>query len=508
MSPYFGPGWQRGDDYLTVNIWAPQPDGPTRPVMVFVHGGGFVAGSSRAPLYDGTAFARDGVVLITVNYRLGIPGFLHLPDAPDNRGMLDVQAALHWIRENAARFGGDPDNVTLFGQSAGAIIVGGILADPASSGLFRRAIIQSGSGTGAFTPDQANIVTAAIGRELDLEPTAKTLADIPDERLVTVMASLTGLELRTSTHHDPLGGITSFSLVSEHQPVTAVAADQGGEVDLLIGANLDEGSLYLAPLGLLANTTDADVRDTAARFHPDPDEAVRAYRAQHPSASAADLRTIILGDGLFTAGTRKMAAAHASAAAGRTYCYKFVWRSDAIDGRLGASHVMELPFVFDRLSLPSLRGHEGSSATPNRPPHSPPRSTDRGYGSPRPAIPAGPSTNRPEATSSTSASPDRQPRPTAPSAAAAHGAPTAGRRCRRTIPEQTTGPDQSRAHWPRTRRRWWFGPSRRQVLTGENQGDSTFGKESRGLRSTGVTDRDAHGPERAIPRSRCRTERQ
>lgn len=224
MSPYFGPGWQRGDDYLTVNVWAPQPDGPTRPVMVFVHGGGFVAGSSRAPLYDGTAFARDGVVLITVNYRLGIPGFLHLPDAPDNRGMLDVQAALHWIRENAARFGGDPDNVTLFGQSAGAIIVGGILADPASSGLFRRAIIQSGSGTGAFTPDQANIVTAAIGRELDLEPTAKTLADIPDERLVTVMASLTGLELRTSTHHDPLGGITSFSLVSEHQPVTAVAA--------------------------------------------------------------------------------------------------------------------------------------------------------------------------------------------------------------------------------------------------------------------------------------------
>ncbi|MFI2350714.1 carboxylesterase/lipase family protein [Streptomyces sp. NPDC019443] len=369
MSPYFGPGWQRGDDYLTVNIWAPQPDGPNRPVMVFVHGGGFVAGSGRAPLYDGTAFARDGVVLITVNYRLGIPGFLHLSDAPDNRGMLDVLAALHWIRENVARFGGDPGNVTLFGQSAGAIIVGGVLADPASSGLVRRAIIQSGSGTGAFTPDQAGIVTAAVGRELDLEPTVKTLADIPDERLVAVTAGLTGLDLRTSTHHDPLGGITSFSLVSEQQPATAVAAGQGGDVDLLIGANLDEGSLYLAPLGLLASTTDADVRDTAARFHPDPDEAVRAYRAQHPSASAADLRTTILGDGLFTAGTRQMAAAHASAADGRTYCYEFVWRSDAIDGRLGASHVMELPFVFDRLSLPSLHGPRGllGNAEPSAP---------------------------------------------------------------------------------------------------------------------------------------------
>ncbi|MET8629049.1 carboxylesterase family protein [Kitasatospora sp. NPDC004669] len=363
MSPYFGPGWQRGDDYLTMNIWAPQQDEPARPVMVFVHGGGFVAGSSRAPLYDGTAFARDGVVLITVNYRLGIAGFLHLPDAPDNRGMLDILAALHWIQENVTRFGGNPGNVTLFGQSAGAIIVGGILADPASSGLFRRAIIQSGTGTGAFTPDQAGIVTAALGRELDLEPTAKALADIPDERLVSVTADLTGLDLRTSTHHDPLGGITSFSLVNEHQPATAVATGRGSEVDLLIGANLDEGSLYLAPLGLLASTTEAELLDTAAKFHPDPDKAVRAYRARHPSASAAELRTTILGDGLFTTGTRQMAAAHASAAAGHTYCYEFVWRSDAVDGRLGASHVMELPFVFDHLSLPSLRGPRGLLGT-------------------------------------------------------------------------------------------------------------------------------------------------
>ncbi|WP_327232590.1 carboxylesterase family protein [Streptomyces sp. NBC_01317] len=359
MSPYFGPGWQRGDDYLTVNIWAPEPDGPDRPVMVFVHGGGFVAGSGRAPLYDGTAFARDGVVLITVNYRLGIPGFLHLPDAPDNRGMLDVLAALRWIRDNAARFGGDPDNVTLFGQSAGAIIVGGILADPASSGLLRRAIIQSGTGTGAFTPGQAGLVTAAAGRELGLVPTAKSLADVPDERLVAATASLTGLDLRTSTHHDPLGGITSFSLVGEEQPACAVAAGRGGEVDLLIGSNLDEGSLYLAPLGILAGTTDADVRDTAAKFHADPEDAVRAYRAQRPSASTAELRTGILGDGLFGAGTRRMAAAHAKSGAGRTYRYEFGWRSDAVDGRLGASHVMELPFVFDRLALPSLRGPRG-----------------------------------------------------------------------------------------------------------------------------------------------------
>jgi para-nitrobenzyl esterase len=111
MSPYFGPGWVPGPDYLTVTVWTP-PQARTSPVMAFVHGGGFVSGSSRAPLYDGTAFARDGVVLVTVNYRLGIAGFLDLPGAPANRGMLDIVAALRWVRRNIAAFGGDPGNVT------------------------------------------------------------------------------------------------------------------------------------------------------------------------------------------------------------------------------------------------------------------------------------------------------------------------------------------------------------------------------------------------------------
>ncbi|MEV0411711.1 carboxylesterase family protein [Streptomyces sp. NPDC050448] len=360
MSPYFGPGWQRGEDYLTVNIWAPRPDGQgRRPVMVFVHGGGFVAGSNRAPLHDGTAFARDGVVLVTVNYRLGIPGFLHLPDAPDNRGMLDVLAALRWIRDNIDRFGGDPANLTLFGQSAGAIIVGGILSDPAAPGLVRRAIIQSGTGTGALTPDQARIVTTRVGRELDIACTAKALADVPDTLLVDLLPRLTGLDLHTPTHHHPLGGITPFSLVARRQPADALAAMDTG-IDLMIGSNLDEGSLYLAPLGILGATTEADLRNTAALFQSDPGpgpvDSVRAYRARHPDAGPAELRTLILGDGLFTAGTRRMAAAHAAAASGRTYRYEFAWRSDALSGQLGASHVMEMPFVFDRLTLASLHG--------------------------------------------------------------------------------------------------------------------------------------------------------
>jgi para-nitrobenzyl esterase len=345
LSPYFGPGWQRGTDYLTVNIWTPPPSGEPAPVMVFVHGGGFVAGSINSPLYDGSTFARDGVVLVTVSYRLGIPGFLHLPGAPDNRGLLDVQAALRWVRDNIAGFGGDPGNVTLFGQSAGAILVGAALADPASAGLLRRVIIQSGSGLAAFTRTQAAVITADVGRELGVEPSVATLAGIDDDRFVELTPRLSGAALGT-----PLGAITPFSLVLDDQPATAVAAGAGSEVDMLIGDNLDEGALYLAPLGLLDDVSEADLLTTAARFHADPGAVLRAYRKSHPHASPGRLRTALLGDGLFGTGTRALTDAHALH--GPTWAYRFGWRSSG----LGASHVMELPFVFDRLDLPALHG--------------------------------------------------------------------------------------------------------------------------------------------------------
>jgi para-nitrobenzyl esterase len=356
MSPYFGPGWVRGTDYLTVDVRSPHVhDGPA-PVMVFVHGGGFVAGSPQAPMYRGAAFARDGVVLVTVTYRLGIAGFLHLPDAPDNRGLLDVLAALRWVRDNIAAFGGDPDNVTVFGQSAGAILLGGLIADDASAGLLRRAILQSGSGLAAFTPEQAQRVTDAAGVALGIPPTAAALAGVPDERLVGALGALAGLDLATATATDPLGGITPFSIVLDEQPATRIAAGHGADVDLVIGSNADEGSLYLAPSGRLAGTTEEDLRATAALFHRTPEAVVRAYRAERPTASVPELRTAMLSDGLFRHGTRRMAAAHATSTTAATYVYEFAWRSDAIDGQLGACHAVELPFVFDTVDLPELHG--------------------------------------------------------------------------------------------------------------------------------------------------------
>ncbi|GGM06355.1 carboxylic ester hydrolase [Streptomyces fumigatiscleroticus] len=356
MSPYFGTGWSHGEDYLTVNVFSPAAAEGGLPVMVFVHGGGFVAGSTRSALYDGSAFARDGVVLVTLNYRLGAVGFLDLPGAPANRGLLDVAAALRWVRENVAAFGGDPHNVTLFGQSAGATIVGAILATPEAAGLFRRAIIQSGSGLGAFTTEQAARVTRAAAEVLGVAPHVGAFAEISDERLVEAASRLAGIDLRTETHHDPLIGLSPFSLVLDTQPAESVAAGLGADIDLLVGTNTEEGHLYLVPVDKYATSTAEDVHDTAARSHPDPERLVETYRSTRPGASFGELRSAIMGDALFGAGSRALADAHAAHLRSATYAYEFAWRSPSLDGQLGATHTVELPFVFDLAHLPRLHG--------------------------------------------------------------------------------------------------------------------------------------------------------
>jgi para-nitrobenzyl esterase len=369
MSAYFGPGWIRGEDYLTVNIWTPDPSATAGlPVMVFVHGGGFVAGSNRSALYDGTAFARDGVVLVTVNYRLGIAGFLDVPGAPANRGLLDVIEALKWVNENIARFGGDPGNVTVFGQSAGATIIGALLARPDARGLLRRTVVQSGSGLGAFSTEQAARVTRAAAKALGIEPRVEQFGDIPDERLVEAAGRLAGTDLRTGTRLDPLLGLSPFSVVLDEQPAQAVAAGRGAEVDLLIGVNAEEGNLYLAPFGNYTPSTAADVIAVAERAHPAPAELVETFRKSRPGASDAELRSAIMGGALFGSGSQALTDAHASRyATSGTYSYEFAWRSRALRGELGAAHTVELPFVFDNAELPQLQG-ENAILGPVAPP--------------------------------------------------------------------------------------------------------------------------------------------
>ncbi|MEU7576694.1 carboxylesterase family protein [Streptomyces sp. NPDC041068] len=360
MTPYFGPGWVPGDEYLTVDIRTPVAGGgEKRPVMVFVHGGGFVSGSTRAALYDGRAFARDGVVLVTVNYRLGVPGFLDLPGAPANRGLLDVLAALRWVHDTIPSFGGDPGKVTVFGQSAGATIICALLATPEAKGLFRGAIVQSGNGTGAFTPEQAQRVTARAAQALGVEPTVERFATIPDAAFLGVMPELSGIDLRTSTAGDPLLGLSPFGLVLPVQPADALVDGPAAEVSVLIGSNTEEGNLYLVPQDALEPTTEADVFAVAAAGFTEPATAVAAHRAARPDATPGELRSALLGEALFGAGSARMAGAHSRISGHRTHVYSFARRSTALGGRLGAAHTAELPYVFDLADEPWLHGDHG-----------------------------------------------------------------------------------------------------------------------------------------------------
>ncbi|WP_280461493.1 carboxylesterase/lipase family protein [Nocardia carnea] len=359
MRPYFGPGWVRGADYSTVDVRTPGSDSAGRPVLVFVHGGGFVTGSSQAALYDGHAFARAGIVYVTVNYRLGISGFLDVHGAPRNRGLLDVLAALRWVQDTIGAFGGDPTNVTVAGQSAGATLVGALLAIPEATGLFHRAIMQSGSGTGAFTPEQAERVTRAAATALGVDTTVDGFAAIPDEQFVAVLPKLAGLDLRTASATDPLVGLSPFGLVLDEQPADTLANGPAADIALLIGTNTEEGNLYLVPQGNFESSQQADVLAAAGQAHRHPEDAVEALRAQHPQATPGELRSALIGDALFGAGSARMAQAHSLMSNRGTHVYSFGFRSTALHGRLGAAHTVELPFVFDIADSEWLHGPAG-----------------------------------------------------------------------------------------------------------------------------------------------------
>ena len=184
LSSLMGPTVAPGPDYLTLNVFAPDRDPAGLPVMVFIHGGSFIAGSKGVPIYDGSAFARDGVVCVVINYRVGIEGFLPIPGVPTNLGLRDVIAALHWVQSHIPAFGGDPRNVTLFGESGGAWCIAGLMASPLVAGLFQRAICQSGHAYGARPNALMQRLVKRLAKRLKIPATREGfLSKTPEEML-------------------------------------------------------------------------------------------------------------------------------------------------------------------------------------------------------------------------------------------------------------------------------------------------------------------------------------
>lgn len=354
MAPLLGRGWIEGDDYLTLAIWAPEPAAAKLPVMVFIHGGAFVAGCNDVPVSDGTSLARAGVVYVSINYRLGIEGFLPIDGAPANLGLRDQIAALHWIRANIASFGGDPDNITLFGESAGAISVACLMAAPMADGLFHRAIIQSGHGSAVRPLATGQRLTAAVARILGIAPDragflSTTAAQCLDA-LEQVQAAGPALDLRDPDGHNPAFGLTQFLPVHgddllPEPPLALLQRGQGAAIDLLIGANTDEMNLYLVPTGLKAALDPAQATALLTTSTPNAAELLAAYGLGEPGADAGSIFASIASDLAFRAPVRDFALAHQ----GTSHVYEFDWKSPAVNGQLGACHALDVPFVFQTI---------------------------------------------------------------------------------------------------------------------------------------------------------------
>jgi len=330
--------WRPADglDCLTLNVWTPDLGVARLPVMVWLYGGGWKIGSTRNPVFDGAALAGEGVVVVTVNYRIGFEGFGVLPGTPANRGLLDQLAALEWVQREIAAFGGDPGNVTVFGQSAGAASIGLHLGNPAAGGLFRRAIAQS-IPEGLRTPDEAGRMTQSLAATARVSPTRDGFATLPPEAVVAI---------QDTPLHDQNAGFSAFGPVLDGRTVTGptwVTAAHGRDVDLLCGYTHHEHRYFT----MGADLSGLDLDRVAATMGRPPGTAA-AYRAAYPAADDAGRFIELASDALVRMPTTWTAEAH-TAAGGRTWMYDFAWPSP----RFGACHTLDVPFVFGTPAAPS-----------------------------------------------------------------------------------------------------------------------------------------------------------
>ncbi|MET0864407.1 MAG: carboxylesterase family protein [Nakamurella sp.] len=343
-----------GDDWLTLNIWSPDPAADARlPVLVWIPGGAYTIGAANLPEYDGGRLAAGGLVVVTINYRLGVEGFAQIAGAPANRGLLDQVAALQWVQDSIGAFGGDPKRVTIFGESAGAGSVAALLAMPRANGLFRRAIAQSVPGP-FFTPALATDIAGAIAAEVGLRPTVDELSSVEPVRLTaageTVTAKIDQWQGRWGliTHRRmPFAPVVDGDVLPA-TPWEAVAAGAGRDVALLVGHTRDEHRLFSLMDGTLGQVTieqaEADLRTLA----PGPDGASR-YRQAYPAAGPEELYELVNSDWLFRMPSLHLGQAHA-AAGGRTHIYELTWPAPGMGGGLGACHGLDVPLVFGNLS--------------------------------------------------------------------------------------------------------------------------------------------------------------
>jgi para-nitrobenzyl esterase len=353
------------EDCLTLNVWTPAADGGKRPVMVCIHGGAFLIGSGRWPWYEGSELVRRGdVVLVTINYRLGALGFLDLSviggegyATSGNHGLLDQVAALRWVRDNIERFGGDPGNVTVFGESAGGISISCLMAMPAARGLFRRAIAMSGGPNLVRFPGTSRVVAEEFRQLIGVR-------DVDGLRAVPTKALLKAQKRylrRNEFGGDLVFGPVVDSTVLPEPPLHAIRAGCARDVALLVGTTLDEARLWSLYVPILRWTRpNALERILGHAVGNRWRELIATYRHSRPGEKAGNLTMAINGDLLFRMPAIRLAEAQSAHRPEDTRMYLFAWKTPVLGGRLGAPHAVEIPFVFGNLNARGVNLYTGN----------------------------------------------------------------------------------------------------------------------------------------------------
>ena len=349
----------QGEDCLVLNVWTPAiKDGRKRPVMFWCHGGGFASGSGSSPGQDGTNLAHRGdVVVVTINHRLNVLGFTYLGalggvdfEQSGDVGMLDIVHALKWVRDNIEQFGGDPNTVTIFGQSGGGRKVGTLLGMPSAKGLFHRAIIESGPTIKLVDRDQATRVVERLISKLQLgRNEVRELQKMPVEKIMAayfdVVKDMGAADQMTEGFSPTVNG----TAVPQH-PFYPVASDVSSSVPLMLGHTRTEMTLQS---GADAFSLDEDGmrKRVRALIADNTDRVVDTYRKQNPGSTPSDLYFLIASDYRYGAPIMKIAERRAALNKAPVYLYYFRWETPVQGGRLKSPHTIEIPFAFDNVKI-------------------------------------------------------------------------------------------------------------------------------------------------------------
>ncbi|MFE9611264.1 carboxylesterase/lipase family protein [Streptomyces sp. NPDC006012] len=350
-----------GTDCLSINVYTPDPGAARLPVMVWIHAGGYTSGSAATPRADGSVFAREGVVVVAMNYRLGVDGFLSVPGGTVNAGMQDVAAALRWVRDNIAAFGGDPDAVTVFGNSSGSAIITAIAKTVAAEGLIHRAILQSPCPSLVVEADEGRAVAERVLADLNA---GSDLRDIPLRELLGRRQRALDVRFRDAGRWHPYtywfspfmpvvdGTLFADSTMSERIP---------SSVDLLIGTNRDESRYFLMRNGQFTSATEEDLLD-AQKAYDVPEACRTAAESLYGHLPLGERLAETVSNWIWRGPTIELTELHAGSG-GNTFAYEFAWQeSPAFDGRYGAAHFLEVPFLFDQLDDPAFAPQVGPDA--------------------------------------------------------------------------------------------------------------------------------------------------